>query len=61
MPCYDPYSDREEVPNLKKRNDELARLLCEACRIIEDPKKLASPELTKWWKEHKRFDAKEGR
>lgn len=66
MPCYDggAYDDLAS----KKRCDKLTRLLCEACEGLEvaavndgyPPTEGMSPELRKWWEEHKEFDKKRG-
>lgn len=76
MPCSDNqrWGDDEEhleLVKIKKRNDELARMLCGLCREIEwqhiglygesieyfDK----VPGLREWWEEHKKYDIKEGR
>lgn len=70
MPCYDHRNSteymaeqhEEQMLELQERNDELASLLCQAgrdaakyCSNIE-----FSPEVEKWWAEHKVFDAERG-
>jgi len=73
MPCYDDREPtyREEIKlarlefefaNLQKRNDKLARLLCEICNKIEDSAVDVkfSNELAQWWEEHKELDRARG-
>lgn len=72
MPCQDDYppgydegykSGASEVVLLRKRNDELARLLCEACYALEKSGgfQCFTSKLKTWWDAHSRFDRKEGR
>jgi hypothetical protein len=57
MPCYDPFAF---MPNISKVIEELDRfseedLLCKACFILTE-NKLITPELTKWFSEHRELD-----
>lgn len=66
MPCRDysinesirsspEYSDTAKI--LGKRCDELSRMLCATCELIENNNiKMPSPEIAKWWAFHKSQD-----
>ena len=70
MPCYDHYFGvfaGKTIMNDEAHAymDKLARLLCEANRLIDDRDALGyethtsrSKELEQWWKEHQEFDRK---
>ncbi len=70
MPCYDSRNEPEyiyaeknkEIESLRKRNDELTRMLCGLCTEIELAERWtfinSVPGLTWWWEEHKAFDRK---
>lgn len=73
MPCYDPpYNPewererrdsrqwQEEAIKLRKRNELLAQLLCQACERFElaGEMELQSDELREWWSTHKLADAR---
>lgn len=58
MPCRD---DGYDVgPSLQQRNDELARMLCQACTALENLGQIrnVSVPLTEWWEAHKVADAR---
>lgn len=64
MPCRDggPSAYTDENSDLRKRNDELAQMLCSLCRLLEGRKELLVHlpyviGLEQWWTEHKRIDA----
>lgn len=69
MPCSDGGWAGEEdrlsnykcIDDLKERNDELAQLLCSACRHIEEFCESMPEEVAVWWVHHKQFDKEEGR
>lgn len=64
MPCTDggvPYNTHSQDTRAvqdKIKLDILTRLLCEACRIIDENQlhKYSSPELLKWAKAHRETD-----
>lgn len=55
MPCYDPRDDEDNRQN-KAWLDEATRLLCMACRKMDESK--MDPEIRQWWKCHKADDEK---
>jgi len=58
-PRYKERLHEAEVAELKKRNDELANLLCKAGRASLN--KLEVPEdVQRWWKTHSTFDERRG-
>lgn len=63
MPCYDPGpDDAGDAQMYRSRCDDLTRLLCEACKMIEEglPIFVASDALSTWWENHKKFDKERG-
>ncbi len=72
MPCYDSRDPKQyhgvqierlnhEIQNLQKRNDKLARLLCELCNEVDGlPGVFFKGELAKWWEEHQELDRERG-
>lgn len=66
MPCSDwGRGDEEkntelnnEISELRKRNDLLARMLCELCGLTDSSSKFSkvSKELKEWWAEHQKLD-----
>lgn len=47
-----------EITDLRKRNDVLARFLCELCSLTDTSERfnMASPPLKAWWAEHQKLD-----
>ncbi len=70
MPCRDydqAYLDkmrednsRSDIAKLKKRNDDLAILLCESCQIVTDNnlRESMSKPLKDWWWQHSKAERK---
>lgn len=62
MPCNDGYGPSSSMSNyaneLERERNTLRALLCEACGMIENGQYEMSVSLRKWWKAHKRADAK---
>lgn len=65
MPCYDPPEPDAVLEDMRKRNNQLSALLCEACRILQGHGLMnsinASKELLRHWDVHQEFDKREGR
>ncbi len=62
------YHDDQEIKKLKERLDKVTRLLCEACKWIDNTLKDESyefegqgfsSELIAWWREHQKADERE--
>lgn len=67
MPCYDGRENEEraswsnQIHQLRARNDELARHLCEAMTVLQTlglAELHCSPDLLRWWVAHREFDAR---
>lgn len=73
MPCqgdYPPGYDagyrvgQSDRASLCARNNVLARLLCQACTVLDLRSEMQRHNLTEleaWFRKHKAFDSKEGR
>jgi len=66
MPCYDGRDDNNnhylcgQITKLEKDKDQLTRMLCSVCKIVEltHDDDSALPHNAKiWWSEHKEADA----
>lgn len=70
MPCNssdgmaDAYREdpqaRREIADLRRKNDELTRMLCELVTALAGDRKLP-PELSAWWTAHQKWDESQGR
>ncbi len=63
MPCridhyYNDCADEEaKIESLKKHIDELTRMLCSSCKVLEKRKVAIPTNTVKWWENHKKVDA----
>lgn len=57
MPCRDHGYEDSGLDVLRRRNTELAQLLCIACETMDDDNLRLPPRVQIWWDEHKRLDA----
>ncbi len=48
---------RSAVLILKSRNDELARLLCDVCTVMDAHDNKMPKDVLEWWGKHQEFDA----
>lgn len=57
MPCRD-YDDNgsSTIALYRQRNDELASMLCEACRTMQQYGVIPNGRIAVWWKKHQEAD-----
>lgn len=57
---FDACRKREEgeFQELKKHSDKLTDMLCRACLCFELSGGILSPDMQKWWEQHKEWDKK---